>query len=188
MKLFKVIFGTGFYFYATTILTQYSYNSYFGIPTSYIEFSIKDVVIFFFDLLNIAKTVIVNVAGNLSFWALAGLIIVSIFIGFLLIFDLIPKSVNPIFIIIFTAVSFFGFYNFGNNIAKLTTEFRVIPAECISSEKNITYIIPSFTGTTAIITPIYTDSKKLTGSFLTKESSSLNCEITKETVGQIQKQ
>lgn len=188
MKLLKVVFGTGFYFYATTILTQYSYNLYFGIPASFIEFSIKDVVIFFFDLSKLVKGVIINVAGSLSFWALAGLIIISLFIWFLLILDLIPKSVTLMFIVILTGLSFFGFYKFGDSIAKLTTEFRVIPIGCISSEKNITYIVPSFFGTTAIITPIYTDSKKLTGNFLTKETSSLNCEIKKETIGQIQKE
>lgn len=179
--ILELIFGTGAYFYIATILTQYGYTSYFGIPYNFIEFSIKNNVIFFFDLLTIIK----NVASNLSAWSWIILGIFSLIIIFLRIIEVLKGSVLTFLIILLAFFSFFGFYNFGKNVAKITTEFKVIPVSCISEEKNITYIIPSFYQTTAVITPIYTDTNTLTGSFLTKESSDLGCEIISKKTGKI---
>lgn len=183
MKFLTAFFGTGVYFYAAPILFQYGYNSYFEIPINFIEPSIRDNIIFFFDLSRIATMV----ADNLSFWIWVALVIVTLVVWFLLAFQIVRGVLLVMILFGLTGASLFGFYNFGSKIASATTEFRVLPEGCIASGENITHIIPSFYGTTALIVPIYTDSYKLTGSFMARESSSLDCDIQKMTIGPVLK-
>ncbi len=179
--LVELFLGTGVYFYAITILTQYGYNSYFGIPYDFIDFSIKNNIIFFFDLLRIAQ----GVAANLNIWAWLGLGLLVLVIWILKITQILNGLITTTLIIIITVFSLFGFYNFGGKIAQIQKEFRTIPSECISEEKNILYIIPTFYQTTAIITPINSDTNRLTGGLLIKKSDELNCEIRIQKIEQI---
>ena len=183
MKFLTAIFGTGAYFYAAPILFQYGYNSYFDIPLNFIEASIRDNVIFFFDI----SRIIGMVADQLTFWIWFVLIILTLIVWFLLAFRVIHGTLLLIILLTLTGATLYGFYNFGEKIASVTTEFRVLPEGCVAGEENITYIIPSFYGTTALIVPIYTDSYKLTGSFMARESSTLNCDIQKKTIGPVLK-
>lgn len=182
MKLLTAIFGTGAYFYALPILFQHGYNSYFGIPANFIEVSIRDNIIFLFSLMQIAG----GVAKLMSFWVWLILAIVVAVIWFMWVLKILSGKFISFVLILLTAISLFGFYNFGGALAKLTTEFYIIPNGCLQAkEENITYIVPSFFGKSAVIIPIHKDTNKLTGGFLIKESSDLNCEIQKSTVGKV---
>ncbi len=181
MKFLTAIFGTGIYFYAAPILFQYGHNSYFGIPASFIEPSIRDNIIFFFDLTRIAG----QVAQGLSFWIWVILVFLTLIVWFLISFQIIRGVLLTICLFILTGLSLFGFYNFGNKIAEVKTEFQFIPQECLGGQESITYLIPAFYQTTALIVPIDTDSKKMTGSFFPRESSNLGCEIQKGAIGPV---
>lgn len=183
MKFLTAIFGTGVYFYAVPILFQYGYNSYFDIPINFIEPSIRDNVIFFFDL----SRVVGMVADNLSFWIWVVFVILTLIIWFLLAFQIIRGVLLVTILFALTGASLFGFYNFGSKIASVTTEFRVLPEGCLTFQENTTYIIPAFYGTTALIVPIHTDTNKLTGSFIPRESSTLECDLQKKIIGPIVK-
>lgn len=183
MKFLTAIFGTGIYFYAAPILFQYGHNSYYGIPPSFIEPSIRDNIIFFFDLTRIAG----QVAQNLSFWIWVGLVILTLIMWFLISFQMVRGFILTICLISLTGFSLFGFYNFGNKIAEMKTEFQFIPEGCLGDEENITYLVPAFYQTTALIVPVDTDSKKMTGSFFPRESSDLGCEIQKGAMGPVLK-
>ncbi len=183
MKFLAAIFGTGVYFYAVPILLQYGYNSYFGIPANFIEPSIRDNIIFFFSLFQLAQ----NVAGVLPLWIWIVLGVLALIIWFLVAFRVISGVIISLMLIALTGLSLFGFHNFGEALAKSAVEFPVLPTGCLPAEKNITYIIPAYYQTTALIVPIYTDTNKLTGGFLPRESSELNCEIQKKQIGQILK-
>lgn len=180
-KLLVAIFGTGAYFYAGPILFQYGYNSYFGIPANFIEPSIRDNIVFFFDLSRIAGMV----AGQLSFWIWVVLIALTLIVWFVLAFQILHRTLLSIILAVLTGFSLFGFYNFGSKIAGLSTEFRVLPEGCLPIEKNITYIVPAFYQTTALVVSIQTDAKKLTGSFFPRESYDLKCDIQKKAIGPI---
>lgn len=180
-KLLVAIFGTGVYFYAGPILFQYGHTSYFGIPTNLIEPSIRDNIVFFFDLTRIMGMV----AGHLSFWVWVILVIFTLVIWSLLAFQVVHRTLLSVILVALTVSSLFGFYSFGNKIAGLRTDFKVLPEGCLSAEKGITHIIPAFYQTTALIVAIHSDTKKLTGSFLPKESSELGCDIQKKTIGPI---
>lgn len=182
MKLLTVIFGTGVYFYAVPILLQYGYNSYFGIPGNFIEPSIRGNFIFFFSLFQLAQSIV----GTFSFWTWIMLGILVPVIWFLVAFRILSGVIISGVLILLTGLSLFGFHNFGQALAKSATEFQTLPVGCLlEQEKNVTYIIPAYYQTTALIVPIYTDTHKLTGGFLPRESSSLNCEIKKQPIGQI---
>jgi len=175
--------GSGIYFYAITILTQYGYNSYFNIPINFIEPSIRDNIIFSFSLSKIA----IGVFHNLSLLILIGLIITSLILWFLIFVGFIHKKIVTLGTIAILIFLCFGFYNLGDFIAKTNTEFNVFPKECSLSKDNITYVIPTFLQTTAVIVPMYTDTNKLTGNFLTRDTSELGCEIQKKDIGKILK-
>jgi hypothetical protein len=178
MKLLQALIGTGVYFYAAPILFQYGYNSYFGIPGSFIEPSIRDNIIFFFDLTRVMS----QVARNLSFWIWIVFIVTALIIWFLISFKVIRGKILTGILIVLTGLSLLGFFNFGNKLAETVTEFRVLSEGCLPKEENITYIIPSFYKSTALIVSIYTDTKKLTGKFFPRETTVLNCDIQMDTV------
>ncbi|MCF7864948.1 MAG: hypothetical protein K9M11_00380 [Candidatus Pacebacteria bacterium] len=181
MKFLTAIFGTGIYFYAAPILFQYGHNSYFGIPPSFIEPSIRDNIIFFFDLTRIVG----QVAQGLSFWIGVGLVFLTLIVWFLISFQVVRGLLLTICLVFLTGFSLLGFYNFGNKIAEMKTEFQIIPEGCLSNQENVTYLVPAFYQTTALIVPFDTDSKKLKGSFFPRESSELGCEIQKTTIGPV---
>lgn len=183
MKFLTAIFGTGVYFYAAPILFQYGHNSYFGIPPSFIEPSIRDNIIFFFDLTRIAG----QVAQGLSFWIWVGLVFLTLVVWFLISFQVIRGLFLTVSLLVLIGLSLFGFYNFGNKIAEVKTEFQFIPQGCLGDQENITHLVPAFYQTTALIVPINKDSKKMTGSFFPRESSDLDCEIQKGVIGPVLK-
>ncbi len=183
MKLLVAIFGTGAYFYAAPILFQYGHNSYFGIPANFIEPSIRDNIIFFFDLFRIAG----QVAQGLSFWIWIGLIILTLVIWFLISFQIIRGVLLTAGLFLITGLSLFGFFNFGGKLAEVKVEFQFIPDGCLNQQENVTYVVPAFYQTTALIIPVYSDTKKMTGSFFTRESSELDCDIQKGNIGPIVK-
>jgi len=183
MKFLTAIFGTGAYFYAAPILFQYGHNSYFGIPPSFIEPSIRDNIIFFFDFSRITG----QIAQGLSFWIWVSLVFLTLIIWFLISFQIVRGFFLTMCLLILTGFSLFGFYNLGNKIAEVKTEFQFIPEGCLDQKENITYVVPAFYQTTALIIPIYTDSNMMTGSFFPRESSELNCDIQKGSIGPILK-
>ena len=183
MKFLTAIFGTGVYFYAAPILFQYGHNSYFDIPINFIEPSIRDNIIFFFDL----SRIVGMVADNLSFWIWVGIVILTLITWFLLAFQIVRGVLLVAILLALTGASLFGFYNFGSTIASATTEFRVLPEGCLTLQENTTYIIPAFYGTTALIVPVNTENNKLMGSFIPREASTLECDIQKMTIGHIVK-
>lgn len=176
MQLIYTIFGTGLYFYAITILTQYGFNSYFGIPSHLMEASIRDNIIFSFSVL---KTI-----ASIDWW-----ILVSISIGILIILYILQylKFTKTFIITIVLLASIFGFYYLGQFIAKTKETFTIIQSTCLDEKENITYVIPAFYQTNALITPIYTNTNKLTGNFIIKDISEPNCEIFDKVIGPITK-
>lgn len=183
MKFLTAIFGTGAYFYAAPILFQYGHNSFFGIPASFIEPSIRDNIIFFFDLSRIAG----QVAQDLSFWIWIGLVFLTLIIWFLISFQIIRGVFLIMCLLILTGLSLFGFYNLGNKIAEAKVEFQFIPDGCLGQQENVTYVVPAFYQTTALIVPVYSDTKKMIGSFLPRESAEIDCDIQKGNIGPITK-
>jgi hypothetical protein len=180
--MLKLIFGTGVFFYTITILTQYGYYSFYNIPSSFIEYSIEDNVILFFDLFRVIR----GVLENLSLWLIILLFIVTIVSFIVSLF--ISNRISKIIVIILIILSAFFAYNLGNKVAQIETEYITIPKECInSSDDSLVYIAPIFYQTKAIITPISKDTNKLNGEFIIKELSEKDCHFKREKIGKINK-
>lgn len=165
------------YLYGITILTQYGFNSYFNIPPNFIEASIKENIVYFFQLFQLAS----GVAGLMKWWMWIVAILTILIITFFYNFSGYKK---------FTALCgtlllgylLYGSYNFGMLLAENTIEFYVPVQNCASLEKDIVYVIPSFYQGKAILVSISND-RKMTGRILIKDLSELGCATERKYVG-----
>lgn len=167
------------YFYAVTILTQYGYNSYFGIPSNFIEASIKENIISFFQLFRIGFIIV----GLISWWmwivvGLSGAII-------LYISSYKYKTVVSSILFALLGALLWSSYAFGGWVGANTTSFYIVPSKCIPIEEDKTYIISSFYDGKAIIVPIDQANKRIGGGFLIRNVSDLPCELEQKEIGKV---
>lgn len=168
------------YLYGITILTQYGYNSYFNIPTSFIESSITSNFVYFFQLFQLATAI----GGVIQWWMWAIVIIGLLTILFFYFYHFVGKyviiSVGFVVLLIFLYQS----YDFGMLLAKSNSEFYVPTGNCSSLDTNIRYVIPHTYGGDIILVPI-DESNKMIGGILVKDFSELGCVIEKKNIGLI---
>jgi len=166
------------YFYAANILMQYGYISYFGISSSFIESSIKDNILYFFDLFQI----VVIFIGQLKWWVALILILPVV-----IIVDLCKRNsrwrkfFNILLIILFISSLYFS-YKLGGKIAEVNTNYMTVDANCVNYNKEYRYIIPDIYQGNIILVPINHENK-IIGGYIVKDSSSLNCLISNVNVG-----
>lgn len=169
------------YLYAVTILTQYGFHSYFNIPSSFIESSIKENIIYFFQLFQLAS----GVVGLMKWWmwivAILAILIITFFYNFSNY-----KKIIALCGTLLLGLLLYGSYGFGTLIAKSTTEFYVPAEQCASLDVNNSYIIPSFYGGRVVLIPI-DKTRKMSGDILVKDISELGCTIEKKYIGTITK-
>jgi hypothetical protein len=164
------------YLYAVAILTQHGFNSYFNIPSNFIEFSIKENIVYFFQLFQLALAIV----GVMKFWMWIVVLVGAIVIAILCFFDYVYE-------IIFTSIliggALVGSYYFGNFLAINTSTFYVPLSDCqlIGQGK---YIIPVFYDSKAILVSI-DENNKLGNGFMVKEMSDLSCKIELKNIGKI---
>ena len=180
MKLLKSSIFWGLYAYILTILAQYGFNSYFGIPSNFIEPSIRDNIIFFFVIFKGLITLP-------TFWVIFFIMfIIFIAITFFEIFrnNLVIKTI----IVLLGIFLIFVFYKFGEQLAKKSQTFPILSGNCLPLKDNIIYLVPAFYQTNAIVVPISSDdSHKIVGSFFLKEPIGPECGIHNEKIGQVTK-
>lgn len=172
------------YLYVTTILTQYGFNSYFDIPYSFIEVSIRENIIYFFQLFQLAS----NVIGLMGWWMwfLVPLTLLFMFLSY----NTLTQKIVSLVIIIFFIVFLWNSYNFGNTIASSMTDFYSIPENCledIGNSEDSLYIIPVFQNDKAVIIPLNKNDNKIQGGFIVKDLSDINCKIEKKEIGNVAK-
>jgi hypothetical protein len=165
------------YLYAATILTQYGFNSYFNIPPNFMEASIKENIVYFFQLFQLASAV----AGLMKLWMWAVVILAVLIITFFYSFSGYKKFIALCGTLLLGYL-LYGSYNFGMLLAKNTAEFYVPVQNCASLEKDVTYIIPNFYQGKAILVPI-DNARKMNGSILIKDLSELGCATERKYVG-----
>ena len=168
------------YFYSANILAQYGYISYFGISTSFLESSLKDNIIYFFQLFK----VIFSLFGLINAWYL--LIIVPVILMISIFYN--PYSwrkvayfVSPILLLLFLWFS----YDFAYKLASYTESYYVIAPECINSDKEAIYIIPDIYDSKLILVPVDKATNRMKGGFFVKNSSDINCIISYQKTGKI---
>lgn len=167
------------YFYAVTILTQHGYNSYFGIPSNFIEASLKENIINFFQLFQIAF----GIAGLISWWMW---VVVALSIAIVLYLSNFKYKavISSVLFAILGALSWSS-YAFGGWVGANITSFYSAPSKCISMGEDKVYIIPSFYDGKAIIVPIDQTNKIIEEGFLIRNISELPCGLKQKEVGKI---
>src|SRR5680860_762279 len=123
------------YFYAANILMQYGYISYFNIPSSFIESSIKENILYFFQLFQASLSII----GSIKWWAF-----LLTMLPIVLIIELCNRNSswrkfwNTVLIILFILSLWFS-YIFGGKIAEYNQDFLVVESGCASLNKEYIY-------------------------------------------------
>lgn len=180
LSIFWSIPSLTIYFYAANILAQYGYISYFNIPSSFIESSLKDNIIYFFDLFRIGFAVI----GLIGWWLL--LFIIPVILIVALFYN--PYSWRR-FIYVFSPIALLAslwlFYNFGNKLASYNESYDVITPECINMNKETVYIIPDIYDTKLILVPIDKATNKIKNGYLVKNSTDISCVIERQHIGRV---
>ena len=170
--------------YTVTILTQYGYNSYFNIPSNFIESSIKWNIIYFFQLFQFGT----EIAGLMGFWMWIVLVLLSLLFVFLFFLN---KIWRVVLVILTTILLFYiigpGSYKFGFLLAKSTSTYYVPVNQCFTQGNNNAFIIPSFYESKAILIPIDLETKKMSGGFIVREIQELQCPIDLKEIGLIKK-
>lgn len=177
--------GITVYLYATSVLIQYGFNAYFGIPADFINASITTNIINYFGLFQLAK----GIAGVMGWWMWFILIISILIIGFLCIVDSrnqkfftgIGRFIGTCLLLYFLYISF----SFGMLLAKNTADFLVPSPTCLSIANETQYIVPGFYNEKAILVPINPKTHKMTGGFILRDLSQLPCKLKSEPVGPI---
>lgn len=173
-KAFWSISGLAVYLYVITILTQYGFSSYFGIPSNFIEASITANTIYFYTLLQ----AIVALAFAIKWW---WLLIIPVVIILSIVFQ---KHHIKSGVTLLLLVSVYGFVSFGHLWAANQTAFLTLPNGCADGNASQKYIIPEVYNGQAILVPIDADNK-LVGGFLVKDVASLNCYLKHTEIGLI---
>lgn len=166
--------------YATiaSVLTQLGFSSYFNIPSNFVENSVPQNIIYFFQLgLAVFATI------KLWMWIILGLIIVFLF--FLSWLNYKYKTAILIIIWILLGIALINFQNFGIFLAKNQTVFYVLSSDCSSIEKSKTYIMLGSYQDKAIIVPVDKNTNKMDGTFSFMDISASPCKISQENIGKI---
>ena len=170
------------YVYTLTVVTFYGFNSYFNIPANYIEFSIKNPILFFFDFSKLILVVLSQISGL----AWLGIIIGILVILALFMFSKIARWIIILGAILLVAYLPFGFYNFGTFLATMSTNFYTASSNCIPGATGDRYIAPTLFDTKAIFVPI-DENNHLKNGLLVREVSTLTCQLEKNEIGRISK-
>jgi hypothetical protein len=171
----------GIYLYGITSLTQYGYNSFFNIPGSYVETSLRANIIYFFQLFKAAEMV----AGLMRWWVWAMVIfILAIFILLYLLDSTLSKiiiSLITLILLIFLVNSF----NFGYSLAANTQTFLGLSPDCATSTPNTISIVPVIYDNQGIIISIDKITKKIAPGFQVKDVAGISCTLESINTGKI---
>lgn len=168
------------YFYIATVLVEYGYAVYFNIPPNFLDSSLSDNIIFFFQLVTLSQ----YAAGQLGL--LAWIVVIVVFGGVWFIYHsnkfwrFIIGSVGTVLFFLILL----GSYSFGKLIASTSTSFWIPSSDCQSIGKDNKYIVPQFFQSQAIFIPI-DQNNKMVGGFIVKTLADLNCKLEFKNIGRV---
>lgn len=171
------------YIYILTVVTYYGFNSYFNIPYNYIEFSVKDPIVFFFDF----SRLIGAISGQIGLWNWVAIGAAALVLLGLFFFSRVMRWLITFGFIAFVIYLPFGFYNFGNLLASAATSFYTAPSACIPGATEELYIAPTLFEGKVVFVPVATSTHQLKNGLLVRETSALTCQLEKKEIGKVSK-
>ncbi len=182
-KFLGVFTILGIYISGITILIQSGYNAYFGIPSAFIESSLKENVLYFFQLFNLWKSVVVLITWWMwVIFIVAVLVIIFFYFSHYIIRKMIIFAGLALAILLLLAS-----YNFGGSWAADRTNFYILPHGCLTVDQKETYLIPTLYDGKAVLVPFDENTRRLKDGFMVKDISELPCMIETKEVGRIEK-
>lgn len=181
-KLISIPIVTG-YVYILTVVAYYGFNSYFNIPATFIEFSVKNPIIFFFDL----SRLIFSIFGQTSVSGWMGIIVFLLVVVAVFLYSKVIRVLVTVGFVVFLVWLPFGFYKFGNLLASVSTNFYTAPSSCIPGATEDLYIAPALFDAKAIFVPISASTLQIKNGLLIRDTSSLTCEMHRQETGRIKK-
>lgn len=169
------------YVIGATVLFQYGYNDYFGIPYNYIGVSSVDFTLFVYSIMQI----VLSVVGALKWLQWVEIVVLVGGVAFICLHWFWRKVVY-ILVAIFFIWLLIKMVLFGAYIAKHQTDYLVLSANCSQMSAEQKYIIPVTTNTQVILIPI-DKNNKMTGSFVVKDPSQLQCSFEHKNIGVVLK-
>ncbi len=176
-KLLWSIPAIAVYFYTATVLTNYGFISYFNIPSSFIDASLRDNIVFFYQLV----TVYGSILSEMRWYVGAALGLAAGFIMLLCWYGNVWKGIFTTIGTVLLLLYLTTFFKLGGIIAAAQTSFLVPSSDCSVGSS---YIIPVINGNQAVLVPI-DQNHKMTGGFLVKNTADLSCIIEQKDIGKI---
>jgi len=167
------------YFYTATVLTQLGFVSFFGIPSNFVEASIKQNILNFYILFQLTFAIF----DMMRWWMIIAVMLVVAIVLFLSRYNSRYKFVLSIFGSGILILLLWGSYVFGGLIASNSNNFFVPSDDCILAGTSTKYIIPAFYDTKAILVPYDQNSHKILSGFMLKETSDLSCLLQRKSTG-----
>jgi hypothetical protein len=167
--------------YAVAIFTQYGYNTYFNVPGSYVEASLRANLIysrFYLTFFGQVATAIDWITWIALF--LVVLILIALYIFF--------TQYRILFIIFgFVLMGLFAWYsyNFGKQLAAFQSDFYTVPTSCISTAATTTLVGIVIYDNQMVFVPVETATHKLLNGFQVKNIADLPCIVGFHSFGQI---
>ena len=168
------------YIYGITVLTQYGYNSYFGIPSNFISLLSAQNFVFYFQLYQLGGVI----AHKIQWWMWIELIFTALIIYSSYMSSIVWQWIIRVSGVVVFVYVFLHSYNLGQFVAQNTSVFYVSMNNCSLSHDQERYIIPSFYQDNAILVSI-DENNILKGNMIIKKLSDLECGITKQNIGLI---
>ncbi len=172
-RLFWSIPVLAVYSYVVTILFDFGYQIYFGVPAYFIQSSVTGNTIFFYILVQSIRQIIIN----LGWWWLLFLPILGALVFY---FQKHIVTLVTVFLIIFAMLA----VNFGMSIAQTADTFLMMSDTCPPLGSDPKYILVSIHENEAVFVPIDNENR-MVGGFLIKDVTQLSCKLEFKTVGKI---
>jgi hypothetical protein len=182
MQKFWSIPAIGLYFYVATVLTNWGFLSYFNIPSTFVQASLSSNIIFFYQFITAALSLL----GSLHWYVYvaAGFFFIVVVALYYLIFQY-NKPLKNTFVAVGTIVLFLylgTFFSLGNLIASTQTSY-IVPVDC-SVGPAYAYVIPLTDENQTILVPI-DQNNKMTDGFLVRNTADLSCTFESKPVGKV---
>lgn len=169
-----VALGVPTYLYAISILTQYGYVSYFKLPSNLVAATLKDNVIYFYELFRLAQ----SVAGFFRWWMWLILVVVTLIAVLFYIFNQVWQHTVNIVAFILIVGFLLGSYSFGQTIAAHKASFKVVDESCQNKKWSNLVIAATNDSVTAFI-PI-DDFGIIKSGYLIENTTDIGCLITEK--------
>lgn len=170
-----------------TALNQYGFLGYFNVPSNFVNTSLTNNIIFFFQIFQVGKVL----ASSLGVMTCA-LLFMTFATWVIAILGLYWSSKKmkiglEVAAAILCLVGLWSFYNLGISSAENQETFFIAKSECILKEKDAStdFAAVGYYGGSAILVPYEPKTQKMKGGFMIRDLATMPCKLISTKIGRI---